>query len=89
MSNSTPTLISQQQLRDESDLHRLKLALENDKILFVDTKPLFKKYKNDVHILKKSIDELRKVVIRRGGSIGRVGKSILVLSPLKNIKFEI
>ncbi len=78
--------ISKQQIRDQSDLPQIISTLEKGKIVFLDTQPLFAKHSDDVAILKKTIDNLRHVVIRRGGSLGRVGKSILVLSPRKNVK---
>lgn len=83
-----PLVIAKVQLHDQKDVPQIKLDLENGKILFIDTKPLFQKYSHDLLVLKKTIDELRQVVIRRGGSIGRVGESILVLSPSDSIKIR-
>ena len=81
-----PIFISQLELHDKADLQKIKFALDNGKLLFVDTKPIFGKYKQDVMVLKQTLENLRQVVIRRGGSMGRIGDSILVLSPTKNIK---
>ena len=88
--NSQPkkelTYISQIKLQDKNDIQQIQVALEKGKVLFIDTKPLFGRYQQEVMVLKQTIEDLRQVVLRRGGSMGRIGESILVLSPSKNIK---
>ena len=78
--------ISHVKLRDLKDLHRLKTELDNGNILFVDTAPFFHKFHNDMMVLRQTINDLHQVVIRKGGSVGRIGKKILVLSPLKQVQ---
>lgn len=86
--NQSKIYISRHALEDQKDLSKIKSALEKGKILFLDTKPIFNKYQNNVMILKQTIDELRQIVLRKGGNIGRIGETILVLSPQKKVKLK-
>ena len=70
---------------DHHDLAQVQSEL-NHGILFLNTAPFFAKYQHDVLTLKNTIDELKKMVLRKGGSVGRIGENILVLSPRKDVK---
>jgi SepF-like predicted cell division protein (DUF552 family) len=71
---------------DHHDLAQVQSELNHGKLLFLNTTPFFAHYQNDVLALKNIIDELKKMVLRKGGSIGRVGENILILSPRKDVK---
>ena len=79
-------LISRQDLKDHHDLTYLQSELNHGNILFLNTSHFFAQFHHDVLTLKNTIDELKKMVLRKGGSVGRIGEHILVLSPRKDVK---
>ena len=78
--------ISQRQLTDQKDLPQIKSELKNGQILFLRTNNYFEQYQDEVIKLKQMIDKLKKICLNFGGSIGRIGPDLLVLTPNEKIK---
>lgn len=78
--------ISQRQLTDQRDLSQIENDLKNGQILFLKTGQFFEQYQDEVIKLKSAIDQLKKICISFGGSIGRIGSDLLVLTPNEKIK---
>ena len=66
----------------------MKHYLSQGQILFIQTGKYFAQYQDDVVKLKDTMDQLRNICVRRGGSIGRVGENILVITPNKHFKLN-
>jgi SepF-like predicted cell division protein (DUF552 family) len=69
------------QLNDQTDLPQIESNLRLGKILFIETNRFFAKYKDDIPTLRQTIERLHAVSNQVGGSIGRVGDDVLVLTP--------
>ena len=78
--------ISQRQLTDQKDLSQIENDLRANKILFLKTSQFFEQYQDEVIKLKQMIDQLKKICLNFGGSIGRIGPDLLVLTPNEKIK---
>ena len=78
--------ISQRQLTDQKDLSQIETDLRANKILFLKTGQFFEQYQDEVIKLKQMIDQLKKICVNIGGSIGRIGPDLLVLTPNEKIK---
>jgi len=78
--------ISQRQLTDQKDLSQIENDLRANKILFLKTSQFFEQYQDEVIKLKQMIDQLKKICLNFGGSIGRIGPDLLVLTPNDKIK---
>jgi len=78
--------ISQRQLTDQKDLPQIESELKNGQILFLRTNNFFEQYQDEVIKLKQMIDQLKKICLNFGGSIGRIGPDLLVLTPNEKIK---
>jgi len=76
--------ISQRQLTDQKDLLQIETELKNGQILFLKTSKFFEQ--TEVIKLKTTIDFLKKTCANLGGSIGRIGPDLLVLTPNEKIK---
>ena len=76
--------ISQRQLTDQNDLPQIENELKKGQILFLKTGQFFEQ--TEVIKLKSTIDFLKKTCANLGGSIGRIGPDLLVLTPNENIK---
>jgi len=74
-------MIIKEKLDTSSSLDKYESLLSAGHILFVDTATYFDHFQDDIHMLKKTIDELKRLVLRKGGNIARIGDSILVLTP--------
>ena len=72
--------ISQRQLADQKDLS------QQGQILFLKTGKYFEQYQDEVIKLKTTMDFLKKICLNIGGSIGRIGPDLLVLTPNERIK---
>ena len=78
--------ISQRQLADQKDLSQIETELKNGQILFLKTGKYFEQYQDEVIKLKTTMDFLKKICLNIGGSIGRIGPDLLVLTPNERIK---
>ena len=78
--------ISQRQLTDQKDLPQIETELKNGQILFLKTSNFFEQYQDEVIKLKQMIDQLKEMCLNIGGSIGRIGSDLLVLTPNEKIK---
>ena len=78
--------ISQRQLTDQKDISQIESDLRANKILFLKTSQYFEQYQDEVIKLKQMIDQLKKICLNIGGSIGRIGPDLLVLTPNEKIK---
>jgi len=78
--------ISQRQLTDQKDLSQIETELKSGQILFLKTSKFFEQYQDEVIKLKQMIDQLKKICLNIGGSIGRIGSDLLVLTPSEKIK---
>ena len=78
--------ISQRQLTDQKDLPHIENDLKANKILFLKTSQFFEQYQDEVIKLKQMIDQLKEICLNIGGSIGRIGPDLLVLTPSEKIK---
>ena len=78
--------ISQRQLTDQGDLSQIENDLKSGQILFLNTGQFFEQYQDEVIRLKQMIDQLKKICLNYGGSIGRIGPNLLVLTPNEKIK---
>ncbi len=76
--------ISQRQLTDQKDLSQIENDLRGGQILFLKTSQYFEQ--TEVIKLKTTIDFLKKTCANLGGSIGRIGSDLLVLTPNEKIK---
>ena len=81
-----PIYIERFDLTAKSDLGQIQSNLADGRVLFIDTQKFFEAYEGNVVVLKKTMDKLKKACIRMGGSIGRVGSDILVLTPGDRVK---
>jgi SepF-like predicted cell division protein (DUF552 family) len=77
--------ISQRQL-NEKDLSQIEKDLRGGQILFLKTGQFFEQYQDEVIKLKGAMDQLKKICLSFGGSIGRIGPDLLVLTPSEKIK---
>ncbi|MCF2141546.1 MAG: cell division protein SepF [Candidatus Lokiarchaeota archaeon] len=84
--SSKPVYIRKLDLQDQRDLRQISENLAKNRILFVQTKKFFEQHQNDLITLKNTMNQLKQICLRNGGSIGRVGDDILVLTPNPNIK---
>jgi len=78
--------ILQRQLTDQKDLLQIEKDLRAGQILFVKTNHFFEQYQDEVTKLKNTVDFLKKTCENLGGSIGRIGPDLLVLTPNEKIK---
>ena len=78
--------ISQRQLTDQKDLLQIENDLRGGQILFLKTSKYFEQYQDEVIKLKTTMDFLKKTCANLGGSIGRIGPDLLVLTPNEKIK---
>jgi len=78
--------ISQRQLTDQKDISQIENDLKNGQILFLKTGKYFEQYQDEVIKLKTTMDFLKKICMKIGGSIGRIGPDLLVLTPNEKIK---
>lgn len=84
---TTPHIqISQLELPLKQNLSEIEHFLSQGQVLFIQTGKYFAHYQDDVLKLKDTMDQLKKICIRRGGSMGRVGENILIITPHKNFK---
>lgn len=84
---SSPAMyISQYSLTCSEDLAKIEKDLKAGKILFLQTSGFFKQFEDNVLMLKSTIEELKKIVSTKRGTIGRIGADILVLTPHNRIK---
>jgi len=87
MNNSRSRIyISQRQLTDQRDISQIESDLKNGQILFLKTGQFFEQYQDEVIKLKGAMDQLKKICLNFGGSIGRIGPDLLVLTPNEKIK---
>ncbi|WP_457557664.1 hypothetical protein [Candidatus Harpocratesius sp.] len=84
--SSKPVYIRKLDLQDQRDLKQISDNLAKNRILFVQTKKFFEHHQNDLITLKNTMNQLKQICLHHGGSIGRVGDDILVLTPNPNIK---
>ena len=69
-----------------ADLTQIEKDLKAGKILFLQTTRFFSQFQEDVLTLKSTMEELKKIVATRRGTIGRIGSDILVLTPHQNVR---
>ena len=69
------------QLIDQNDISQIENHLKLGKILFIETSKFFAKFKNDIPTLQQTIQRIHSVSSQIGGSIGRVGPDVLVVTP--------
>ncbi len=81
-----PIFIERFDLTEKSDIGHIQSNLAKGRILFVDTEKFFETYESNVVVLKKTLDKLKNACIRMGGSVGRIGKDLLVLTPGDQVK---
>ncbi len=80
--------ISHLELSLKSDLSEITHHLNLGQLLFIQTGKYFTQYQDDVVKLKDTMDELKNICLRQGGSLGRVGANILIMTPSKNFKLN-
>ncbi len=84
---SSPAMyISQYSLTSSEDLPKIEKDLKAGKILFLQTSRFFTEFEDNVLMLKSTIEELKKIVSSKRGTIGRIGADILVLTPHNHVK---
>ena len=84
---SSPAIyISQYSLTSSEDLPRIEKDLKAGKILFLQTSGFFTQFEDNVLMLKSTIEELKKIVSTKRGTIGRIGADVLVLTPHNHVK---
>ena len=87
MNNSRSRIyISQRQLTDQREISQIESDLKKGQILFLKTGQFFEQYQDEVIKLKGAMDQLKKICLSFGGSIGRIGPDLLVLTPNERIK---
>ncbi|MHA1675112.1 MAG: hypothetical protein ACTSYI_15960 [Promethearchaeota archaeon] len=74
------------ELRDEKDFKRINQNLAQNRILFIQTKLYFENHQEDLVTLRNTMNQLKQICLRNGGSMGRVGEDILVLTPNPQIR---
>ncbi|MHA1522335.1 MAG: hypothetical protein ACTSVZ_02540 [Promethearchaeota archaeon] len=85
-SNSNPVYIKKIELQDEHDFKKISKNLNQNRILFVQTKLYFESHRDDIITLRKTMNQLKQICLRNGGSMGRIGEDILVLTPNPQIR---
>jgi SepF-like predicted cell division protein (DUF552 family) len=83
---SSPAIYISQYSLTSSDLPRIEKDLKAGKILFLKTSGFFTQFEDNVLMLKSTIEELKKIVATKRGTIGRIGSDILVLTPHNHVK---
>ena len=66
----------------------IKKQLSKRKILIINAKELFERNTMPIEELRMAIEEIKKYLKRRGGSIGRIGGNLLILTPSPQIKIS-
>ena len=78
--------ILRRSLKEEADLSKIEASLRTGHIIFIETSKFFDLHQDDVVMLKRTMDQLKKISLRRGGSMGRIGKNLLILTPNSETK---
>ncbi|MHA1775310.1 MAG: hypothetical protein DRO88_05095 [Promethearchaeia archaeon] len=81
-----PVYIRKLELQDQRDLKHISENLAKNRILFVQTRLFFEQHQHDLITLKNTMNKLKQICMRHGGSVGRIGDDILVLTPNDQIK---
>lgn len=84
--SSDPVFIKKMELRDNHDIKKISQNLSLNRILFVQTKLYFEQHRDDIIVLRDTMNQLKKICTQNGGSMGRIGEDILVLTPNENVK---
>ncbi len=84
--DSDLVFIKKIELRDEKDFKRIDRNLAQNRILFIQTKLYFENHQEDLVTLRNTMNQLKQICLRNGGSMGRVGGDILVLTPNPQIR---
>ncbi|TFH27662.1 MAG: hypothetical protein E4G98_05970, partial [Promethearchaeota archaeon] len=79
-SDSNLIYISKIDLRDEKDFKQINHNLTQNRILFIQTKLYFEQHRDDLVTLRNTMNQLKQICLRNGGSMGRIGEDILVLT---------
>ena len=85
-SSNNPITITEYELTNQHELGQIEAKLQDGNILFVKTRNVFDLYQDEIVVLKNLFEKLQRVCNRYGGSMGRIGKNLLVLTPNKQIK---
>lgn len=78
--------LSLSRFKDISDVDFIKLELRRGNIVFLDVNDFIRRESNEVLDLKRAIDQIRGFCNEIGGDIGRVGDSLLIITPNNRIK---
>ncbi|TFF97590.1 MAG: cell division protein SepF [Promethearchaeota archaeon] len=81
-------LIQKFDLTSLSEIKDVKTKLMDRKILILNVKELLKKKEFQVLELKAAIDELKSFLSKNGGSMGRIGEHILILTPNQHVRIS-
>ena len=71
---------------NEKDFKRIDRNLAQNRILFIQTRLYFENHQEDLVTLRNTMNQLKQICLRNGGSMGRVGGDILVLTPNPQIR---
>jgi SepF-like predicted cell division protein (DUF552 family) len=82
----SPVYITKLDLRDERDLQQIARNLAQNRILFVQTKLYFEQHRDDLITLRNTMNQLKHICQKKGGSLGRIGDDILVMTPSPQIR---
>ena len=66
----------------------IKKQLSKRKILIINAKELLERNAMPIEELRMAIDEIKKFLKRCGGSIGRIGGDLLILTPSPQVKIS-
>jgi SepF-like predicted cell division protein (DUF552 family) len=72
-------------IENVEDLARIEADIQAGRILFVETNRFFAKFDENILVLKQTFEKLHRICAACGGSMGRIGDDILVLSPNSHI----
>jgi SepF-like predicted cell division protein (DUF552 family) len=71
-----------------SQIKEIKSKLMDRKILILNVKELLNKEEFQVLELKEALDELKSFLHKNGGSMGRIGEHILILTPNSHVRIS-
>ena len=69
-------------------LDDIKKQLSKRKILIINARELLEGKRMPIQELKMAIDEIKRFLKRCGGSIGRIGDNLLILTPSPQVKIS-
>jgi hypothetical protein len=80
--------IKAQKLTDLTDLIRIENDLLSGQLIFLQMADFFNKFDQDIVTLKETLDKMRDLTLKNGGSMARIGDEFLVLSPNASYMFN-